>query len=225
MAPSTTPKKKKPGDSASTTRRRYNSPLRQQQSAATRERIIAAGAELVRCLPDWDWTNLTARAIGARANVSERTVHRYFPTERKLRDAVLQRLVEESGIDLGNLTLESFADTTAGLLSFLSSFAASASTSPNVGDPTLISIDQLRCQALLQAVCKAVPDDNAQDLEAVAALLDLLWSPPPYERLISAWRFDKQRAIGAITWLIKLIEEAVRDGRGPGRQETCHTKQ
>ncbi len=215
MPPSTTPKQKPTSDAKS--RRQYNSPLRQQQSAATRERIVAAGAELVRSLPDWDWTNLTARAIGERADVSERTVHRYFPTERKLRDAVLQRLVEESGIDLGSLTLDNFAQTTSGLLGFLSSFAASASTSTNVGDPTLISIDQLRCQALLQAVHRAIPNDTSQDLEAVAALLDLLWSPPPYERLITAWRFENQRAIGAITWLIALIQEAVRDGRGPGK--------
>lgn len=195
-----------------TERRQYNSPIRQQQSADTRERIVAAGSELVHSLPAWDWKNLTARAIGERAGVSERTVHRYFPTERKLRDAVLQRLVQESGIKLDSLKLGDFAEITAGLLGYLSSFAA---TTTNIEDPSLLSMDQLRCAALLRAVSDATPTWSQQDQEAAAAVLDLLWSPPPYERLMSAWRFDNERAIGTITWLINLIEEAIRNGRRP----------
>ena len=211
MSPS--PTDKKPAAKAAPQRRQYNSLVRQQQSAETRERIVAAGSELVHDLPAWDWKNLTARAIGERAGVSERTVHRYFPTERKLRDAVLQRLVKESGIELEGLKLSEFAPITASLLGYLSSFAA---TTSNVDDPSLLSIDQLRCAAVLQAVREAAPDWPQPDCEAAAALLDLLWSPPPYERLISAWRFDNERAIGAITWLIDLVEAAIRDGRRPG---------
>lgn len=213
--PSSPPKTKQTSKTAEK-RRQYNSPVRQQQSAETRERIVAAGSDLVHSLPGWDWKNLTARAISERAGVSERTVHRYFPTERKLRDAVLQRLVEESGIQLDSLTLENFGEVTAGLLGYLSSFAATASTSTNVEDPSLLSMDQLRCQALLAVVAQATPTWSRHDREAAAGLLDLLWSPPPYERLITAWGLDNKQAIGAIRWLIDLIEQAIREGRRPG---------
>lgn len=207
------PSKKKRVDSPTAERRQYNSPVRQRQTLETRERIVAAGSELVHGLPGWDWTNLNARIIGERAGVSERTVHRYFPTERKLRDAVLQRLVEESGFKLDSLKLGDFAQTTAGLLSYLSTFAA---TSTSIENPTLLSMDQLRCNTLLQAVSEATPDWPRHDQETAAALLDLFWSPPPYERLVTAWQFDSERAIGAITWLISLIEEAIRNGNRPG---------
>ena len=214
MSPISPPEKKQT-DKAAPKRRQYNSPLRQQQSAETRERIVAAGADLVHSLPVWDWKSLTARAISERAEVSERTVHRYFPTERKLRDAVLQRLVEESGIQLDSLKLEDFGQITAGLLGYLSSFDASRSMA-NVEDPSLLSADQMRCKALLRAVAEASPAWPRQDQEAAAALLDLSWSPPPYERLITAWDFDHARAVEAITWLIGLIEEAIRHGKRPG---------
>ena len=54
-----------------TQRRGYNSPVRRQQSAETRERIIAAGAELVHGFPAWDWKNLSAAAVGEHAGISE----------------------------------------------------------------------------------------------------------------------------------------------------------
>ena len=212
--PRSTPEKKK-STKAEAPRRQYNSPIREQQSAETRERIVAAGSELVHSLPGWDWKNLTARAISERAGVSERTVHRYFPTERKLRDAVLQRLVEESGVKLNTVTLENFGTVTVGLLGYLSSFAATASSLPNVDDPSLLSMDQQRCQVLLKAVGEATPDWSHPNRAAAAGLLDLLWSPTPYERLISAWGLDSKQAINSIKWLIDLVEQAIREGRHP----------
>jgi len=42
--------------------------------------VIAAGSELVRQLPSWDWREVTFRAVAERAGVGERTVYRHFPT-------------------------------------------------------------------------------------------------------------------------------------------------
>jgi AcrR family transcriptional regulator len=47
-------------------------------------------------LPTWDWDGLTFRALAERAEVSERTVYRHFPTERKLHDAVMERREDEA---------------------------------------------------------------------------------------------------------------------------------
>ena len=173
---------------------------------------IAAGAELVHGFPAWDWKNLSAAAVGEHAGISERTVHRYFSTERLLRDAVLQRLVEESGVSLDGLELDDFASVIARMFSYLSSFAVAPS---QVSDPTFASMDRQRREALLSAVISATPTWPDHDQETAAAVLDILWSLPPYERMITSWGFDAGRAIGAITWLIGLIEEAIRNGRRP----------
>lgn len=209
--------KKKPTNAAKandkpTTRRRYNSPLRQQQTAQTRERIINAGVKLVHSYHAWDWKNLTALAVGEGAGVSERTVQRHFPTERQLRDAVLQRVYEESGIGLDEVELGSFADVTERMFAYLSSFAV---TPQPLNDPTFESMDKRRRDALLDAVVRATPDWAASEQENAAAVLDILWNQPPYERLMLAWGFDSERAIGALTWVIKVIEQAIRDEQRP----------
>jgi AcrR family transcriptional regulator len=211
-----TRKLKRADSDAPPAKRRYNSPLRQQQSAETRRRIVHAGAELVHGFHAWDWTNLTARAVGERAGVSERTVQRYFPSERQLRDAVLERLVEESGVDLNAFELGDFAAVTSSMFTYLASFAIETET---VEDPSFASMDQRRREALLGAVARATPGWSDHDRESAAAVLDILWNQPPYERLIEAWGFDGDRAVNTITWLIELIEGAIREGRHPGSGE------
>jgi hypothetical protein len=46
-------------------------------------------------------------------------------------------------------------------------------------------------------------------------MFDVLWSVASYERLVVDWRMEPARAIRGITWVIELVEEAVRSGRGP----------
>jgi hypothetical protein len=52
-------------------------------------------------------------------------------------------------------------------------------------------------------------------LRALAGLLDVLWSPPSYERLIGAWKLDNAEAIDAVQWLITKVIAAVEDNEGP----------
>lgn len=194
-------------------RRPYDSPLRQQQARDTRERIVGAGAELVHSFPAWDWRGLTFRAVGERAGVSERTVHRHFSSERALRDAILQRLVMESGVSLDQLQLANFANITAGLFTYLSSFAAAPEA---IEEPSFAAIDQHRREALLDSVRHETPQWPKADHEIVAAMLDMLWNVPSYERLVTAWQLDGPQAIRAVTWVIGLIEKEIRAGRRPG---------
>jgi len=44
----------------------------------------------------------------------------------------------------------------------------------------------------------------------------VLWSVASYERLVVDWQIDHERASQGLTWVIGLVAEAVRDGRGPG---------
>src|ERR1700746_1952576 len=90
-------------------RRRYDSPLRRRRAAETRERIVSAGATLVRSFTTWDWKELTFRAVAQSAGVSESSVYRHFANERELRDAVMQRLGEEAGVTYEGVTLDAVA--------------------------------------------------------------------------------------------------------------------
>ncbi|MDB5972203.1 MAG: TetR/AcrR family transcriptional regulator [Hydrocarboniphaga sp.] len=194
-------------------RRRYDSPLRQQQTTETRDRILAAGADLVRGFPSWDWQGLTFRAVGERAGVSERTVHRHFSTERKLRDALVQRLTEESGVTLEGLKLDDFVAVVTRMFSYLSSFAVAPAT---VADPSFAAVDQHRRDSLLGAVVGATPGWSVTERQMAAAVLDMVSNVPPYERLIAAWHMQPEQAIRCVTWVIGLVEEAIRQGRRPG---------
>jgi hypothetical protein len=46
-------------------------------------------------------------------------------------------------------------------------------------------------------------------------MLDVQWSVATYERLVENWNMDHEQAVRGITWVVGLLEQAVRDGRGP----------
>lgn len=195
-------------------RRQYDSPLRRQQAADTRERIIAAGAEIAHRLPSWDWSALTFKAVGERAGVSERTVHRYIATERQLREAVLQRLFHESGISLQDLKLDNFGAIATRIFEYMSSFTIE----PNrIADPAFVALDQQRRAALVGTVSAATPHWSDSEREIAAATLDILWHPPFYERLTNGWGFDSQRATQTIAWISGLLQHAIREDLRPGK--------
>lgn len=193
-------------------RRRYDSPVRRQQAAETRERILAAGAALLHGFPIWNWSALTVPAVAARAMVTERTVYRYFANERELRDAVLGRLEEESGVDVEGLRLDDVAPVTARMLEYVSSFPVGART-PR--DATVAAANARQRAALLTAIAPVAPQWSDGERAAAAAVLDVLWSVVSYERMVVDWELDPEMAIGALTWTIGLVEAAIRTGAAP----------
>ena len=193
-------------------KRKYHSPLRRKQAAETRQRIVAAGTELVRGFPSWDWKNLTAKAVGERAGVSERTVHRHFSSERALRDAVLQGLVAESGVDLARLKLSRFDDVVVTMFEYLSSFAVA----PDITlDPSQSKMDEMRKAALVDAVEEAAPTWSLQEQMMVAAVLDMLGQPATHDRLKLAWDLDVDQFPRVISWFTGLIQDALDKGNKP----------
>ncbi len=198
-------------------RRAYDSPVRRQRAAETRERIVEAGSALVHSFTTWDWRSLTFRAVAERAGVSERTVYRHFATERELLDAIMRRLEEEAGLTYDQVDLDDLATVTARSFATLSSFAVSPWTPEDFGVPTLVAEDRRRRDALIGAVGRRVGAWPDPQRRMAAALLDVLWSVPAYERLLAAWKLDAGQATDALTWAIDLLVEAIRDGRAPGR--------
>jgi len=190
--------------------------VRRQRAAQTRERIVAAGLRLAHESPAWDWRALTIRAVAGRAGVSERTVYRHFPGERELHDVVMQRLEEEAGVTLEGLQLQEVADVTARVLAHVSGFPLVPRT-PREG--TLAAADQRRREALLSAVGPPAAGWPETDRRMAAAMLDVLWSVMSYERLVAAWELTPEQASRAITWVMGLIEAAIREGRRPGSHD------
>ncbi len=198
---------------ASSTRpsRSYDGTLRRERAAETRARILDASSELIHRSAVRDWKKLTVRAVAERAGVNERTVYRYFGSERGLHDAVLDRNREEAGIELEGMRLEDVATVAARILDHVAQYPREP---PPALDPTLMAAKDRQHQALLDAVAAEVGRAPGHQV-TVAAVLDALWSVASYERLVDGWSIDHAQAVRAITWVIGLVEAAVRKGDVP----------
>ena len=164
--------------------------------------------------PSWDWHGLTFRAVAERAGVSERTVYRHFATERELRDAVMRHLEEEAGVSYEGLVLGDLAEVTALVFSSRGSFAASPMI---VDDPTFVAEDQLRRDALRDAVAAAAAEWTDIERDQAAGLLDVLWSVPSFERLVTQWGLGTEDATDTITWALDLVVAAIHAEQPPRR--------
>jgi AcrR family transcriptional regulator len=192
--------------------RPYDRTLRRERAAETKERILLAGSELLHHSSVRDWKKLTVRAVADRAGVNERTVYRYFGNERGLRDAVMHRQEEEAGIDLAGMDLEGIADVATQIFNHVSTYPVEPR--PPL-DPTLVDANQRQRDALLGAVAARATEWPQEDQVVAAATFDVLWSVASYERLVVDWQIDHERATRGLSWVIGLVEQAVRDGHGP----------
>ncbi len=196
------------------TRRRYDNTLRSERAGQTRDRIVAAGAELLHDSSIRDWRTLTIRAVAERAQVNQRTVFRHFANERALRDAVMHRLEDEAGIELTQLRLDGIGDAAARIFRHTASYPLDR----RVGlDPTLADANRRQHEALVRVVDEQTAGWPAGDRTLAAAMFDVLWAVSSYERLVVDWHLDREEAIRAITWVIDLLREAVCEGRRPAR--------
>jgi AcrR family transcriptional regulator len=196
-------------------RRTYDNRRRRESAERTRERIVSAGADLVRNSIR-DWRGVTIGAVAERAGVNRRTVYRHFASERELRDAVMEHQTAESGVDITALRLDGVADAATCILRYVSQRPMEAR--PQL-DPTLADASRRQHDALLAAVTEHTPKWSSADRTRAAAALDVLWSVASYERLVNEWHLDPDDAIRVITWTIGLVEDAVRDDRQPSRSK------
>ncbi len=204
--------KKSPPDPPSRSGRPYDGTLRRERAAETRERILAAGSELLHRTSVRDWKKLTVRAVAERAGVNERTVYRYFGSERGLRDAVMHRNEQDAGIDLAGMQLEDIAKVATQIFDHVSQYPREPR--PPL-EPTLVDAKHRQRDALLGAIAAATERWSEEDRTTAAAMFDVLCSVASYERLVVDWQVDHEQAVQGISWVIGLLEQAVRDGRGP----------
>ena len=153
------------------------------------------------------------RAVAERAGVNERTVYRHFTNERGLRDAVMHRMEEQAGIDLAALRLEDIADVARRIFAEVSDApapaAAGARPDPHRGQPA-------QRAALLRALGPADrgverrgPHRGGGDVRRALGRGALRAAGRP------TGASTRTRPSRGITWVIGLIEDAVRAGRRP----------
>jgi len=195
------------GDDPPRLRRSYDGTLRRQRADETRERIVDAGCALLQASSIRDWQHLTIRAVADRAGVNERTVYRHLTNERGLRDAVMRRLEEQAGIDLTDLHLDQIGDVTTRI--FGSVAAHPLGPRPPL-DPTLTDAGRRQREALLRAVSEAAASWPTAQRSIAAAMFDALWGVATYERIVGDWQLDHDDAVDGITWVMGLIEAAIR---------------
>jgi AcrR family transcriptional regulator len=193
-------------------RRRYDNSRRRAEADATRHRMVDAGCELARESDVRDWKGLTMAAVAARADVSERTVYRHFGSEGGLRDAVMHEIEQRAGIDLVNLRIEGVADAAARIFRQVAAFRPVQV--PDL-DPTLRDAGRRQREALEAAVADAAPGGVDDATRAAAAVLDVLWSPAAYERLVTDWAMTPDAAVAALVGAVRLMERAVSSGAWP----------
>ncbi len=201
------------GKTAEAARRRYDSPVRRAQMAETRERILEAASALVREFRSWDWRPLTFRAVAERAGVGERTVYRHFATEQALHEAVMRQLAQESGVEFDGLTIDEVSKIGAKVFASMSTFAAPPWM--DVEEGVFLAEDERRKSALVAAVEATTADWSVEERTRAAAALDVLWNPPSYQRLVTAWKLSADDASGVIDWMITLVVDAIRTGSAP----------
>jgi AcrR family transcriptional regulator len=208
-----------PGDRSPCPRRPYDSSGRRAQAAKTRERILEAAAEMAHGFPTWDWGDLTFRSVARRTGVGERSLYRYFGSERELHDAVVRHLKEEAGVNYDGLRLEDLADITARTFAALGTFAGSVQPGPEPPQPALAAEHRRRREALLHAVTPYAGDWSDEQRTLAVAVLDLLWDVPAYERLVAQWGLDGEQATRAVTWALDAVVDAIHtSGPPPGRK-------
>jgi hypothetical protein len=97
------------------------------------------------------------------------------------------------------------------VLGYVSSFPLDPRTTR---DPTLMAAHDRMREALLAAVQQGSSTMSGPDRTIAAAMLDVLWSVGTYERLVADWGLDPPDAIAGVTWVIGLVERAIREDVG-----------
>lgn len=193
--------------------------LREEQRNATRQRILAACAELALRhggLADPD--KFTFARVAALAGVSERTVYRMFPTKRELSRAFL----EEGTLTGGR----SVPDNAAGLADFLRDVTREMDASlerpslgavPSPGEDddasALAAQDRAgRDDALHHAVADLTHRLDDTETNAVAGVLRHLFSIRGVAETASRWQVSLTDAGEAHAWAIGTLVRALEEG-------------
>jgi len=186
--------------------RTYNSRLRQEQAEATRERIVAAMADIL--AEDGRIEAATNRAVAQRAGVTEVTVYRHFPSRELLLRGLWEHLNQRNGANVG--MPESEAELLEKVGPLFATFDASpghitAAITTEHGREMRGSLNELRRQAFLDALDDAAAGLSAKDKAKAAGVIQLLYSAYAWLSLREQWNVTGKDAADAAGWAIETL--------------------
>lgn len=187
------------------TSRSYRPDLRTKQSAATREAIvIALTAELARTHETGE--ELSLSRVAAAAGVSQRTVYHHFPD----RDAQLAAVTTH----LDNVSTESPPTSLGDLPLHAARIAYGMLASPSMlrAEVMLNKQRPKREAAIHRAIAKQT---DAATARLAGAAISAVLSPEVALHLLDRGRLDPASAETAITWVVQIIVDAIRNGDVP----------
>jgi AcrR family transcriptional regulator len=197
-------------------KRSYVSSVRASASTETRERIIAAGARLLR--KDASIANFSLDVVGKAAGVTRLTVYNQFGSRRGLLEAVFDHIAREGGLfDLAEVM--AMADPRAALDRIVAIFCTFWSHDPAIGglnqaiatDPefgdSLIERNERRRELLTALVSRIAEKHTAKRAVRDAAdLIFVLTSYPTFAAL------SPQRSTEDVCRLLQTACHAAVDG-------------
>lgn len=185
--------------------RSYNSALRRDQAEATRERILAAMASL---MDEGGGHEPTNRAVAERAQVTEVTVYRHFPSRELLLKGVWEHLNRQHGVRVG--MPESPDELLAKIAPLFETFDAApaqiiARVTTAQGRAARASLDPERREAFEGVLARAAPKLPEAEQAKAAAVLQLLYSAYAWLSLREQWDLKGQPAADAIGWATEVL--------------------
>ena len=194
------------------TKRNYVSPARASAAAETRERIIAAGARLLR--KDASIANFSLDVVAKAAGVTRLTVYNQFGSRRGLLEAVFDDIARDGGLfELPELM--TMTDPRAALDRLVSIFCTFWSHDPAIGglnqavatDPefgdSLVERNERR-RELLSALLPRIADKQAAK-RAMQDAVDLIFVLTSYATFAA---LSRQRSVEEVC---RLLQAACRD--------------
>jgi AcrR family transcriptional regulator len=189
--------------------RSYESPLRAEQMDRTREKLIAAGVDIV---AEAGGEELTVRLVAARAGVSVPTAYRHFPDRDALVSAMALWVNEKiGGVDVPR----SFEDATAWIRQIYARFEINdrlmrAQLNTPAGRQLRAKNQKARHHMILGMTEASFPSATPVMQHRLAALVQLLVNVPAWVSLHDNWGMGGVEA-GAVTgWAMETLIAEVR---------------
>jgi AcrR family transcriptional regulator len=192
--------------------------LREQHAAVTRERILAAVADLVE---RGEAPELTMPDVAAASGVSLRTVYRYYKTR--------EELLEATGRWIGDELLEHPYPTTLDEVADLYE-AGCSDFDERPGLVRALAFSQLgqhvrgyrrreRLEAIRRALRAELPNAPEGELRRAEALLGYLHSMLAYTTLREEGGLAGEEIGAAVGWAIRTLVDDLRRKYGPNRRK------
>ncbi len=198
-------------------RRAYSSSLRDSQAQRTRDLILDALTEL---LSEQPADQISTRAIGERAGVSQPTVYRHFADRQALLEGLSDRVASSVAARPDDARLETLDDLSAHAARDFAlpdehAVEATAEAILNADPRRLSRASRARSDELRRVVATSLPDYAERDHVRITALLRCLYSVQTWLRMREEFGITGNESGPILAWAIDTLVNEIRAGHFP----------